>query len=37
MAMRNQRFVQYHQRILELDPIAYWMLDEKQDAEAMGP
>jgi hypothetical protein len=30
MAMRNQRFVQYHQRILELDPIAYWPLNEKQ-------
>lgn len=23
------RFVQYHQRVLATDPIAYWMLDEK--------
>ena len=26
----QRQFVQYHQRVLELDPIAYWPLNEKQ-------
>jgi len=29
-----RRSVQYHQRILELDPIGYWIQDEKQGAVA---
>ncbi len=31
---RSSQTVQYHQRVLALDPIAYWPLDEKQGAVA---